>query len=215
MDVRMPGIDGLEATRQIRAIPGPRGMVPVMAVTAQSFAEQIEICHRAGMASHISKPFSREALLAAVELAAPEAVETAFATVPLAALPAVAPGPSVFDRATFEETTGCLSPADVAGHLRLVTTHCEALLGELRAPDMLAHAGDLAALAHSLAGEAGLLGFLSLTHAGRLFERAAEAEEPTPATQMAALAGELAAAAETAVPVLRRELAGMTAVTMN
>ena len=62
----MPEMDGLEATRRIRALPGPRGRVPVIALTAQAFAEQVAECQAAGMDSHLAKPFAPEALLAAV-----------------------------------------------------------------------------------------------------------------------------------------------------
>ena len=66
MDIRMPGIDGLEATRRIRALEGPRGSVPIVALTAQTFAEQIAACRDAGMDGHLSKPFTPEALMAAL-----------------------------------------------------------------------------------------------------------------------------------------------------
>ena len=46
MDVRMPGMDGLEAARRIRALAGVRGRVPIIALTAQTFAEQISECRR-------------------------------------------------------------------------------------------------------------------------------------------------------------------------
>ncbi len=69
MDVRMPGIDGLEATRRIRAFDGARGQVPIVALTAQAFTDQIAECRRAGMNSHLAKPFDMEKLLAAVALA--------------------------------------------------------------------------------------------------------------------------------------------------
>ncbi len=70
MDVCMPGMDGLEATRRIRALPGERRNVPIVALTAQVFAEQIEQCKSAGMNSHLAKPFAYEALLACVAQAA-------------------------------------------------------------------------------------------------------------------------------------------------
>ncbi len=60
MDVRMPGIDGLEATRRIRALDGPRGRVPIVALTAQAFTEQVAECRNAGMDDHLVKPFSPE-----------------------------------------------------------------------------------------------------------------------------------------------------------
>lgn len=76
MDVRMPGMDGLEATRRIRALSGSRGMVPIIALTAQAFAEQMEQCHEAGMDSHLTKPFTpdslRQVLVQCARMRAPE-----------------------------------------------------------------------------------------------------------------------------------------------
>jgi len=70
MDVRMPGIDGLEATRRIRTLTGARGKVPIIALTAQVFAQQIEECSRAGMDRCLAKPFDQDTLLNAVAVAA-------------------------------------------------------------------------------------------------------------------------------------------------
>ena len=66
MDVRMPEMDGLEATRRIRAIAGVRGQVPIVALTAQAFSEQVAECRKAGMNLHLPKPFDPDSLLAAV-----------------------------------------------------------------------------------------------------------------------------------------------------
>ncbi|WP_270934945.1 ATP-binding protein [Falsiroseomonas oryzae] len=66
MDVQMPGMDGLEATRRIRALDGARGQVPILAVTASALPEQVAACHAAGMDGHLAKPIDRESLLSAV-----------------------------------------------------------------------------------------------------------------------------------------------------
>jgi PAS domain S-box-containing protein len=66
MDVRMPEIDGLMATRHIRALEGARGRVPIVALTAHAFTDQVAECHEAGMDSHLAKPFDPDALTAAV-----------------------------------------------------------------------------------------------------------------------------------------------------
>jgi CheY-like chemotaxis protein len=63
MDVRMPGMGGLEATRRIRSLGGVRGQVPIVAVTAHAFAEQVEECRKAGMDGHVAKPFNPTMLL--------------------------------------------------------------------------------------------------------------------------------------------------------
>jgi CheY-like chemotaxis protein len=66
MDVRMPGMDGLEATRRIRALQSDRRRIPIVALTAQAFTDQIAECLKAGMDSHLAKPFDPDTLLTAI-----------------------------------------------------------------------------------------------------------------------------------------------------
>ncbi|MGY9056913.1 MAG: response regulator [Alphaproteobacteria bacterium] len=63
MDVQMPELDGLEATRLIRALAGEIADVPIIGMTAHAFAEDHEACLQAGMDDYISKPISRKLLL--------------------------------------------------------------------------------------------------------------------------------------------------------
>jgi CheY-like chemotaxis protein len=57
MDVHMPEMDGFEATRRIRALEDPRAAaVPIVAMTANVFREDIEKCMEAGMNDHVGKP---------------------------------------------------------------------------------------------------------------------------------------------------------------
>jgi len=77
MDVHMPGMDGLTATRAIRALPGPVAGVPIIALSADVLPEQIARCHAAGMNGHVPKPIRREELFAAVARAREGRSETA------------------------------------------------------------------------------------------------------------------------------------------
>lgn len=62
MDLHMPVMDGLEATRRIRRMPGRKG-VPIVAVTANAMKETVEHCLSAGMNGYVAKPMSLPALV--------------------------------------------------------------------------------------------------------------------------------------------------------
>jgi CheY-like chemotaxis protein len=63
MDMQMPTLDGLRATQQIRELPGCRE-TPILAITANAFAEDRARCFDAGMNDFIAKPFNPEVLYA-------------------------------------------------------------------------------------------------------------------------------------------------------
>jgi CheY-like chemotaxis protein len=67
MDVHMPEMDGYEATRRIRALPLQRAReIPIIAMTANVFAEDVEKCKIAGMNDHVGKPLDMEQVMAAL-----------------------------------------------------------------------------------------------------------------------------------------------------
>lgn len=63
MDLHMPEVDGLEATRQIRTLPGAKD-VPILACTAGVTQDERGLCAAAGMDDFIAKPFAPDALIA-------------------------------------------------------------------------------------------------------------------------------------------------------
>jgi CheY-like chemotaxis protein/HPt (histidine-containing phosphotransfer) domain-containing protein len=180
MDVRMPEMDGLEATRRIRALEGARGKLPILALTAQAFTEQVADCRKAGMDGHLAKPFDIDTLLAAVlhTFAAghvsDEVSHAAHASGDAASM--IDPEPPVLDTTTLARTAAVLEPKAVDGYLQTIVLLGQTLLRMLKEPDTLFHNADaLADAAHTLAGSAGMFGFERLSVKGRLFERAARA----------------------------------------
>lgn len=67
MDIMMPGIDGLEATRQIRALDREdAATTPIIAVSANAFADDRRLSREAGMDAHLSKPVNSQELVEAL-----------------------------------------------------------------------------------------------------------------------------------------------------
>lgn len=67
MDMQMPDMDGLEATRRIRSLAPPLCEVPIVALTANVMAGDVEACFAAGMDGHLAKPIDAGALHKAID----------------------------------------------------------------------------------------------------------------------------------------------------
>jgi len=172
MDVHMPVMDGLSATRALRAKPAPLGEVKIVAVTADAFETTRERMHDAGVDGHLTKPFmvpELEALL--LDLfgeggAPPPAVVPPARTTPSPAAEKTvrtrSSGPlPALDVTNFGELCGLLTPAGVRP---LVTSFFAddnqiyaSLVAGLERLDQ-----ELPALAHRFKGAAQLLGFQAL-----------------------------------------------------
>jgi signal transduction histidine kinase/DNA-binding response OmpR family regulator/HPt (histidine-containing phosphotransfer) domain-containing protein len=189
MDIQMPGMDGLEATRRIRALQGPHGRVPVVALTAQVFTEQLEACRQAGMTGHLAKPFTEASLFSILSEVVPGAPVDRRAgpkvawPMPDAALP-------VIDLHVFTTNTRLLKPASVVSYLENIEASAGAVRGALRATqDAPGYNEQILRSIHKLSGNIGLFGFTRAADAARRFERAARTnapEQPALATEFAA-----------------------------
>ncbi|MEI9889477.1 MAG: response regulator [Caulobacteraceae bacterium] len=67
MDVHMPKMDGLAATRAIRQMEGPGGRAPIIAMSADVMPQSIERCRAAGMVDHVAKPVQLKTLHGVLE----------------------------------------------------------------------------------------------------------------------------------------------------
>ena len=62
MDIQMPVMNGYEATAAIRSLPGENGKLPIVAMTANAFAEDVQLAKNTGMNGHIAKPLDMNKL---------------------------------------------------------------------------------------------------------------------------------------------------------
>ena len=85
MDIQMPEMDGIEATRAVRGLPPAAGKTPIIALTANAFREDIDRCIDAGMNGYVAKPFRTRELVVAIGAAVEG--RTAFKALSLPDLP--------------------------------------------------------------------------------------------------------------------------------
>ena len=188
MDVQMPEMDGLQATRTLRADPRA-ARVPIIAFTANAMKADIDACLAAGMDDHVTKPIDRKALVTTLRRWLP------------ARPPAAPPPVSVVDegRGTpSPKTTAAadgglaLEDIDVNGTLdRLAIDRVRLepmlmrfadglspMLDALRVAVAAKDAAGAARHAHAIAGSAGNLGADALMAAARALERAGRERRP-------------------------------------
>jgi two-component system sensor histidine kinase/response regulator len=180
MDVQMPEMDGLEATRRIRQDPALRNL-PIIAMTANAMKSDEEACLAAGMNAFLSKPIDRLALVQTLRQWLPKGSEAPKPTTDVT-------GPAEQKSEPRAEVLPDLDGIDLVGTIRRLGTPFATLRpmylrfadGQRKTLEVLRSAvaaGDADATrrhAHAIAGAAGNLGADPLRHAAKALERAAK-----------------------------------------
>ena len=212
MDVQMPELDGVEATKQIRALPPPACLVYIIALTANAMQGARAEYLAAGMDDYISKPIDGKLLLA--KLADLSAKRKPVTRPPAArgesqswmdGRTASIPDSPVLDAAKLADLDAIMSAPKVAEFIALFlaeTANHLAQIEEHRATGDLATA---ARLAHGLVGMAGNVGAMELGALAREFENACKSGNTE---AVAHLARELSTASALVTTALAARLEG-------
>ncbi|MCM5554596.1 ATP-binding protein [Pleomorphomonas sp. NRK KF1] len=159
MDMQMPVMDGLEATRAIRRSSGRGRNVPIVAMTANAFAADREACRKAGMTGFLPKPVERDDLLS-VLAALPEGKVPV--TRPTTSSGEAARGEAV-NRRRIDALLRELGPEDTAFLLDSFATDVASLLADLSAALERGDAELAKRSLHTLKGASANVGFDDLS----------------------------------------------------
>lgn len=181
MDVQMPGMDGVEATRRIRALPDGAGTkaagLRIVALTASALPGTEELCRAAGADAVLEKPLRLPALAALLERLSTDADAASAIADPEPSPPVFEP---VFDEDAIRQMREHLPAERVT---TLVTNTLITLRGYHAALEQAWSAGDratAAAMAHKMAGVAGIYGCMALRRAAQALERALDTGDGDP-----------------------------------
>jgi signal transduction histidine kinase/DNA-binding response OmpR family regulator len=179
MDIQMPRMDGITATRIIRDLPAPKGTIPIIAMTANVLPDQVRQFLQAGMNAHVGKPIHQPELEAAIQkVLQSQPVEQVGST------------PEEDSKNSFDpEVYGVVEKLLPVERLRV---HLENFDRQLVAVfnDEVPVEG-LEGAAHKLVSQAGMLGFTKLSERCRDLELACSAGEASDTfARAAAAAGE-------------------------
>jgi len=171
MDIQMPELDGVQATRQIRGLPAPRNTVPIFAMTAHAMQGVSEEYLSAGMNDYISKPFQATVLLAKLDRLG-RGLPPPVVSAPQSAAPAI------LNHDNLEELRAALPMESLAGLITLFLTDADGVLREISSCEK---AGDLAGIArqaHMLVSSAGNMGAMRTSALAREVEQFCKAGNP-------------------------------------
>jgi signal transduction histidine kinase/CheY-like chemotaxis protein/HPt (histidine-containing phosphotransfer) domain-containing protein len=200
MDLRMPNMDGLTATRAIRAHGGKYASLPIIALTANAFPEDVKQCRDAGMSDFLAKPLRKPALIAAI-LRALRGGAKQF-TVPAADRIAPAPQGHPQSHRALQQLTQEIGGDQVQQMIELFISDTARRASEFQ---RFAEGDDREAIsleAHSIKGGARLLGLSEIANLARTIESQSAA---MPADQLRELGSQLEAALQRAEQDLRQE----------
>ena len=158
MDIQMPGMDGISATKAIRQLDGPASRTPIVAMTANVLPDHVRAFLAAGMDDYVPKPVKRAELERVIHATLARSAQFAG--------PADAAEAKPFDPDILHRLAELMPPDRVAAHLDDLAAQVEVLVG------MDARDPRVAGLAHKLVSQAGLLGFTRLSDACRTLQEA-------------------------------------------
>ena len=156
LDIQMPQMDGITATREIRALDHPARNVPIIAMTGNVLPEQVRSFKEAGTNDHIGKPMRRNDLISKINKWLPKCgavEEISKVPTPISHL--------IFDQQAFDELQNMMGRDRVTMWLKQLKEQLNSTF-----PDDESGAVDrerLAGSAHAIVSQAALLGFFELS----------------------------------------------------
>ncbi|MBI3451549.1 MAG: PAS-domain containing protein [Rhodospirillales bacterium] len=216
MDLQMPEMDGFQATRQIRDLPGERGQVPIIALTAYTRPDDRERCLAAGMNGYLVKPLQKsvlESILLEWSWRRDTKVDPAPVERLLSARRSSSPATSrsVIDRTVLTAIESDVGESAMAGLIAKFVADAHKHLTDLRAAAENSDSSAIQRHAHILAGTFRTFGLVGAAPIADEIENACRQKDTAQASSLAAALAAAAAPALSEIASLYTPADGKTA----